>query len=104
MPILLGSKLAGKAGKTSIGALNVLTGSKTLQDDAVVQRSNFSVLRLKHDVLGRSNIGAIIVNKQTPVPDTGWDQYNRAAGLDFSFFTIQCPQFSGILRANLGFC
>ncbi len=95
VPILLGSKLAGKAGKTSIGALNVLTGSKTLQDDAVVQRSNFSVLRLKHDVLGRSNIGAIIVNKQTPVPDSGWDQYNRAAGLDFSFSPSNALNFQG---------
>lgn len=95
VPILLGSKLAGKAGKTSIGALNVLTNSKTLQDDTFVQRSNFSVLRLKHDVLARSNIGAIVVNKQTPIPDAGWDQYNRAAGLDFSFSPSNALNFQG---------
>ena len=95
VPILLGSKLAGKAGKTSIGALNVLTDSKTLQDDTFVQRSNFSVLRLKHDVIARSNIGAIVVNKQTPVPGAGWDQYNRAAGLDFSFSPSNALNFQG---------
>ena len=99
---LLGSKLAGKAGKTSIGALNVLTDAAILPDSTRVERSNFSVLRVKRDVLARSNVGAIFVNKQTRIPDSGWDDYNRAAGVDFSFFPVQRPQFSGVLRAHMG--
>ena len=84
VPILLGSKLAGKSGRTSIGALNALTDSETLGTQ-VLQRSNFSVLRMKQDVLDRSNVGFIMVNKQSELPGSGWDDYNRSGGVDFSF-------------------
>lgn len=84
VPILLGTKLSGKTSETSVGMLNVLTESKIVQNGAVVPGSNFSILRVKQDVLTRSNIGAIIVNKQTQVPDLGWGPYNRAGGVDFS--------------------
>ncbi|MDP6041850.1 MAG: DUF5916 domain-containing protein, partial [Candidatus Latescibacteria bacterium] len=76
VPILLGSKLAGKTGNTSIGVINALTDSKTHSDGSVIERSNFSVFRMKQDVLARSNVGAIFVNKQTSVPGSGWDTYN----------------------------
>jgi hypothetical protein len=95
VPILLGSKLGGKAGKTRIGVLNVLTDGVTFQNGTTVQRSNFSVLRVKQDVLGRSNIGAIFVNKQTHVLGSGWDAYNRAAGVDFSFSPTNILNFQG---------
>ncbi len=95
MPILLGSKLAGKAGKTSIGALNALTDAETFSDSTVVERSNFSVFRVKQDVLARSNVGAIFVNKQTRVPGGRWDEYNRAAGVDFSFSPSNALNFQG---------
>ena len=95
VPILLGSKLAGKAGKTSIGALNVLTDAALLPDSTRVERSNFSVLRVKRDVLARSNVGAIFVNKQTRIPNAGWGDYNRAAGVDFSFSPSNALNFQG---------
>ena len=88
VPILLGGKLSGKAGRTSIGALNVLTDPALLTDSTRVERSNFSVLRVKRDVLARSNVGMIFVNKQTVVNEqtgSAWNGYNRAAGVDFSF-------------------
>ncbi len=84
VPILAGGKLAGKAGRTSIGALNVLTDSEML-DTQTLPRRNFSVLRIKRDVFARSNVGFIWVNKQSEVSDGGWGDYNRAGGLDFSF-------------------
>ena len=79
VPILFGGKLSGKAGRTSIGALNVLTDAAILPPDSTrVERSNFSVLRVKRDVLARSNVGMIFVDKQT-------GSANRAGGVDFSF-------------------
>ena len=102
VPILLGSKLAGKAGKTSIGALNVLTDAAILPDSTRVERSNFSVLRVKRDVLARSNVGAIFVNKQTRIPDSGWDDYNRAAGVDFSFSPSNALNFQGFYARTWG--
>lgn len=88
VPITLGSKIAGKMGRSSIGVLNALTDNTTFQDDdllATVPKSNFSVVRMKQDLLARSNIGFIFVNKQTRIPGSGWDDYNRAGGLDFSY-------------------
>ena len=95
VPILLGSKLSGKTGKTSVGVINALTDSKTRQDGSVIQRSNFSVFRVKQDVWARSNVGAIFVNKQTNVPGSGWDAYNRAGGVDFSFSPTKTLNFQG---------
>ena len=87
VPILLGGKLSGKAGRTSIGALTVLTDDALLPDSTRVERSNFAVLRVKRDVGTRSNVGAIFVNKQTGAgrDDQNRAAHNRAAGVDFSF-------------------
>ena len=82
VPIMLGSKLAGKAGRTSMGALNVLTDRATV-GNSTLSRSNFSVLRMKQDLFARSNIGFIAVNKLTW--DRGQVQHDRAGGVDFSF-------------------
>ena len=95
VPILLGSKLAGKVGSTSMGLINALTDAKPRPDGTVIQRSNFSVFRVKQDVFSRSNIGAIFVNKQTNVPGSGWDAYNRAGGVDFSFSPSATVNFQG---------
>lgn len=86
VPILLGTKLTGKAGRTSIGALNVLTNDAQFSDPGgitTVPKSNYSVLRVKQDVLGSSNVGFIYVNKMTDAP--GKNAYNRAGGIDFSY-------------------
>ena len=88
-PILLGSKIAGKEGRTSIGALNVLTDPTSFTDTnnntVDISRTNYSVFRVKRDVLTRSNVGFIVVNKQTNDPVDGWDSYNRSLGIDFSY-------------------
>ena len=96
VPILLGTKLTGKTGRTSIGALNVLTNDAQFSDlggIATLPKSNYSVVRVKQDVLSRSNIGAIYVNKMTDSP--GKNAYNRAAGIDFSFSPSASLNFQG---------
>ncbi len=94
VPILVGTKLAGKEGRTSIGALNVLTDPISFEDDGDsihVRRTNYSVLRVRRDLFARSNVGFVMVNKQID----GWSTYNRAAGLDFSYSPTSKLNFQG---------
>jgi hypothetical protein len=80
IPILGGAKLTGKSRGWTVGLLDV-------QTDALgrTPRRNFSVARIKKDVLARSNIGAIVTNRDSGTPG---DPYNRGFGLDgnFTFF------------------
>ena len=88
VPLLLGTKLSGKTGGTSIGLLNVLAEEKRFLeagDSLFVPRNDFSVVRIKQDLSRRLTLGAILVNKQTDEPAAGWGIYNRAGGVDFSY-------------------
>ena len=82
IPILAGGKITGKMGRYGVGLLNVLTDEFHFDDDEEsldVLRTNYSVLRLKRDVLAQSSVGLIAVNQQNT------DTYNRAGGIDFSY-------------------
>lgn len=86
VPILLGTKLTGKTGSTSLGVLNVITNDaqfETPTGPITSPKSNYTILRTKHDVLKRSNVGFIFVNKATG--GVGKNPYHRAGGIDFSF-------------------
>ncbi len=88
VPVRLATKIVGKANRTSVGALNVLTDSRSFTEDGdslFIPRSNFSAIRVKRDLLARSNVGFIFVNKQSKLSDSGWGHYNRAGGVDFSY-------------------
>ena len=88
IPIIVGTKVAGKEGRTSIGVLNVTTEAASFldEDDSIrVHRTNYSVLRVRRDVFSKSNVGIIMVNKQIDDPISGWDRYNRAGGIDFNY-------------------
>ena len=54
-------------------------------DTLDVARTDFTVLRLKRDLPGSSNVGLIAIDKQ-PGSDAG---YNRTAGMDFSLSLLQ---------------
>ncbi len=86
IPILGGGKMTGKIGPYGIGVLNVLTNkfqdetTETSDEDLFNEpRANYSVVRVKRDILRGSTIGAIVINKQDA------DAYNRTTGLDFSY-------------------
>ena len=86
IPILGGGKMTGKIGPYGIGILNVLTNkfeddeTGASQEDMFTEpRTNYSVVRVKRDILAGSTVGGIFVNKQDA------DTYNRTAGLDFSY-------------------
>src|SRR6266446_10709792 len=85
VPIDYGVKVTGKVGPYNVGFLQVQT--RKLGDLATgleIPRQQFTVLRVKRDILKRSYVGAILVNRQG-APSFGGDRYNRVGGADAEF-------------------
>ncbi|MCY4600460.1 MAG: DUF5916 domain-containing protein [Acidobacteria bacterium] len=82
VPIDAGGRLTGRIGRFSIGALNIQTGDQPAADAVA---TNFSVLRVKGDVLRRSSVGAIFARRSVSRRAPG---ANATVGLDgtFSFY------------------
>jgi hypothetical protein len=82
IPIEAGGRVTGKVGKYAIGLMNIQTGHESV---SLTEPTNFSVIRIKRDILKRSSIGAMFTNRSTSVSVPG---ANRAYGVDaaFSFF------------------
>ena len=78
VPVLGGARVTGRAGAYTLGMFSMQT------DDFEEEPStNFSVVRVRRDVLGRSDVGGIFINKHA-----GAEHYNRTYGVDgnFNFF------------------
>ena len=82
IPIDVGGRLTGKAGKYGIGVMNIQTGD---DEASGTPPTNFSVIRIKRDILKRSSIGGMFTNRSKSVLLPG---SNQAYGVDaaFSFF------------------
>ena len=96
IPILFGSKLTGKLGAYSVGVLDVLTDKKSLDEDdepQTVPRTNFSVIRLRRDVLSRSSVGLMAVDKQTALDSV----YNRGLGADVRLSLLNNLHIGGFI-------
>ena len=81
VPILAGGRVTGRSGPTTVGLMNIETDLATLRSGDTttrVPRANYTVLRVKRDVLSKSSIGGIFLNRQG---GAGAD-FNRTAGLD----------------------
>lgn len=82
-PVRAGLKVSGKINEAwRVGFLNMQTGSVD-----TLLASNFTVASVQRQVLARSNLGFIFVNKQITedYSDTlSWSKFNRVAGLDFN--------------------
>jgi hypothetical protein len=81
IPVLAGTRLTGRVGRYSIGALSIQQRSR----DAMgardgVPSTNFSALRVRRDLLANSDIGVVFLNK-----DQKGSGYNRVAGVDANF-------------------
>ena len=95
IPILGGGKVTGKVGGFGVGLLNVLTNKyatdATENLDAVdVNRTNYSVLRIKRDLFTGSSLGMIAINKQD------FDTHNSATGVDFIYRPTDKMTFRGL--------
>ena len=82
VPILGGGRLTGKIGAFDVGALNIQTGNEAVSG---ALDTNFTVLRVKRDILRRSSVGGLVTNRSLALSGEG---SNQAYGADatFSFF------------------
>ena len=82
VPIQAGGRLTGKAGPYSVGLLNVQTGDEAV---STAGATNFSVVRVRRDILRRSSVGALFTGRSLSLDGAG---SNQAFGVDglFSFY------------------
>ena len=85
--ILWGGKLTGKVGGYSIGVLGNQTGEFGFSGDTSALHNTkesawFSAIRIKRDILKRSNVGILFVNKEQPDSDR-W-RHSRVGGIDMN--------------------
>jgi hypothetical protein len=90
-PLQAGGRLTGRAGAFTLGALNVQTGD---QDSRSPTAANFTVLRVKRDILRRSSIGAMYTHR-TATP--GRIGSNEGYGVDSTFSFYQNLRFDAYL-------
>ena len=88
VPLRAGGRLTGRAGAYSIGVVSAQTGEEDEDLIAPAPSTNFSVVRLKRDVLRRSSIGLIATSVNPSGSGGGIGGTNVAYGVDgtFAFF------------------
>ncbi len=84
IPLFGGVKITGRIGKYSIGALNIQSEKTVLKDGSIEPSTNFTAIKLKRDIYTNSNIGFMILNKQSSS-----NAYSRAIGGDAYFAFTQ---------------
>ena len=82
VPIVAGGRLTGRLGRFTLGMLNIQSDTEPVSR---APATNFSVLRLRRDVLHRSNIGVLVTRRSA---DQGGVGTSDAYGVDgtFAFF------------------
>ncbi|MDP1570750.1 MAG: DUF5916 domain-containing protein [Vicinamibacterales bacterium] len=83
VPIDAGGRLTGKVGNFGVGVMNIQAGDEELSG---TPSTNFTVLRVKRDILRRSTVGAMFTNRSVSATGGG---ANQAYGVDGSFSFYQ---------------
>ena len=94
IPIIGGGRLSGKIGNTNIGLLNMQTASLDATD---APSQNFSVARVRQDFANRSNIGAIVVNRNATGDLAADDHPHRTFAVDGRLGMGQGGMITGFL-------
>ena len=83
VPIVGGARVTGKMGPFDVGALNIHAGDEVV---SASEPTNFTVVRLRRDVLRRSSIGGMFTNRSVSRVAPG--EASQAYGVDgtFAFF------------------
>jgi hypothetical protein len=76
-PLYGGLRLTGRVGRFGVGAMTMQSKS-----DDIGGGDNYTVLRVRRDMLASSDIGAIVLSRQ---PSGSRDDFNRVAGVDANF-------------------
>ena len=83
VPIVGGARVTGKVGQFDVGALNIHTGDETV---SAFEPTNFTVVRLRRDLLRRSSVGAMFTNRSVSRVAPGSSQ---AYGVDGTFAFLE---------------
>jgi hypothetical protein len=76
IPIYGGIRLLGKTNNTHIGVMSMQTAPKD-----IIETTNYSVIRIKQDILEQSNVGFIVTWKNSK------GHYNYVYGTEANYFT-----------------
>ena len=87
IPIIGGARLTGKVDRHNVAAMNITTGSFGSPGD------NFFIGRYSRDILARSKIGGIVVNKES----VGGRHYNRTFAADTTLAVHRNLTITGFL-------
>ena len=79
VPIQVGGRLTGRVGAFSVGMLNIQTANEPASG---ARATNFSVMRVKRDVLRRSSVGVIFIGRSVSTRGAG---SNQTYGIDGTF-------------------
>jgi hypothetical protein len=90
VPVEAGARVAGKAGKYQLAALNIQTGDSAA---AAAPATNFTAVRVKREFLARSNLGVIATRRDpsagpSAAPGAGGGT-NAAYGADLNLFLFR---------------
>ena len=80
VPIVGGGRVTGRVGDYSIGVLNIQSAR---DDESGSPATNFSVVRVKRDILRRSNVGVLYTQRRET--DAGGRPAGHTLGMDGSF-------------------
>ena len=82
VPIVGGGRVTGKIGAFDVGGVSIQADDETISG---AEMTNFTVLRVKHDILSRSSVGGLFTNRSVSLEGDGSSQ---AYGVDatFSFY------------------
>ena len=99
VPVLGGGRLSGRVGKYEVGLLNLQTQRARLidTDTTRVPAENFSVIRLRRNVLDNSDVGLLFVNRQATSLS---GDYNRSLGFDANFRLLRYMILNTYLAAT----
>jgi hypothetical protein len=91
LPLLGGARLSGQIGHFSLGLLNIHQ-----EESFAAPSNNFTVARLRRDILARSDIGAIFINRAGG--QSG--DYNRTYGFDANLLLQQKLNINAFVAAT----
>ncbi len=86
-PLYGGLRVTGRAGKVGLGALS-------MQSEGTGDRpgQNYSVARVRRDVFGNADVGAIVMSRQSAGDG---NDYNRVVGVDANFRVLKSLSLNG---------
>ena len=82
VPMDVGGRLTGRIGRFSLGVMTIQTGDVP---DIGAQRTNFTVARIRRDILRRSNVGALFTGRSVSKTGAGSSETYGVDGV-FSFY------------------